>query len=268
MSVFNTYTGTAWATTSNNHDEDEPGNAIIDPNPEGLTLEGYTLQKAASRLEAFLYKSEAQVMANVASEKEAKPNKARKTAEFESLLIQYLNRDVMSTPASYILYAHGMIDPVNNLLVDMTRSAGSNQRHVIKLMRTYTNPNPEEMGSKNLVILDGVLEFLPNTLAQAMVLKNMLYFISNGSRGYLIIRNYAPTLLEANKTVWKLEPKDDGYFINNIKEGKSFLRGLTKKDIQNIIGFGRVGAIIDARIPGIDNSMPGADCYTFIGNKQ
>jgi hypothetical protein len=195
--------------------------------------------KTSSRVENILAKAKA-------------PKKVIASIEFESDLIKYIN-DANSVNLSYIYYVHGLLSKHSDtkIMADIDKLIGySNKMVTKKLIYEFSfDPTAHGAGMTNLAIIDGVLEFLPNAMMQATFLKSIMMGIYNGRSGYVIIRYYTDEMIKNMADKLKATPIDGGYLIDDPNGKTVFVKGMERRDILDIISYGRIGSVIDLSLP-------------------
>jgi len=204
-------------------------------------------------LSPYAYASPDVVITKETMNTQSKPQKQSKRApvEMESALLKYINKSVMPVQNSYVALVHGLLNLNDKIISDMRNSNQLGTKHFIYQLYKYDYaPTSTDGMVKNIIIADGILEFIPNAMAQALMLRSLLSNLFQDKRGYVVVRHYDDDYLKSHAGELKLEPKGNGYLMPTPKGTKIFVRGLNQNDVLNILGFGRIDDYTKINITG------------------
>jgi hypothetical protein len=176
--------------------------------------------------------------------KPVKPEKKKMFNAFESSLIQFINTNIMNVSAAVINMLYSPLSLTHKVFQDMKKSEETNYKHTSRQVCSYEFLSfvPPRNGVANIIFIDGVLEFIPNMMAQALFLKSALMQLRNGTSGYVFIKFYSSAELKEKAKELNLEIVPEGFQVDLADGKKSIITGIDRSEIIDMLAYGRIGS--------------------------
>lgn len=178
-----------------------------------------------------------------------KKNKSRKSAKngtFKSEMLKWTVDNVGLNPDGAMILINSPISNLrdNALMKDFQRSVSLGYASHITQATTYIVDNPFD-GHKHLVriFVDGVLEHLPGTMAQALFLKRLMSKMHPGRACYLMLCTKTREQLHKEAKHNNYPPDGGGYLVTLPGGKQSRIEGIDNSEVESLIAYGRLGSI-------------------------